>query len=86
MTMIRAYPANEAQIGDIIVYHMRIEEHPVDPTRLWHGTILMVLINTADRSQQRFYMVRSHEYPDCTELIYPPQVVNFSPQTYLLRE
>lgn len=66
---------NEAHIGDILLYKMRLEDLPTNPAQIWYGCIKHILVEISDSSQPRYYIVQSLEHPDCEEWVYPQQVI-----------
>jgi hypothetical protein len=75
MTLLRQLP-NELQVGSILLYTLRAEDLPTHPEKIWHGLIKHILVDIADSSQPRYYLVQSIEYPDCEELVHPTQVTS----------
>ncbi|MEO7020158.1 MAG: hypothetical protein ABI234_08420 [Ktedonobacteraceae bacterium] len=75
--VIRYYPTCKPKIGDTLAYIMHPDDLPINASRLWHGTVLRILVDVNDRSQRRSYLVQSHEYQACTELVDSRQIVSF---------
>jgi hypothetical protein len=66
------------RIGDTLIYKLRPSERPVEPDRLWHGTICHILVDCYNKST---YFVESKEYPGCYEMVYAFQIVGCNPAT-----
>ncbi len=77
--MIRTSLNDEARVGDTVLYHLRSQDNPIDPLKIWHGRILDILLRINDRAHICYYHVQSLEYPDCDEIVYPEQIVGFEP-------
>lgn len=75
----------EEHIGDTLLYRLKLrQDNPATPTealRLWRGRIIRILIDSADRSQDRYYLVQVLEpgFEGCEEVIFPFQVAGFEP-------
>lgn len=64
--------------GDIVLYHMRLQDGPIEPLAIHKGRILDILTSIYDQEQKHFYHVVSLDegmaYAD--EIVFPEQVVS----------
>ena len=69
---------HEATIGDVIGYTLALGDLPIVPDKIWHGRVMEVHRNRADRVIS--YFVQSIELPETEgERVYPFQVVSIEP-------
>ena len=68
----------EAMIGDVMSYKLAPSDLPIVPDKIWHGRVMEVHRNRADRVIS--YVVHSIELPETEgERVSPFQVVSVEP-------
>jgi hypothetical protein len=80
--IIRKQPHDRAEVGDILLYRLKLSDNPVDPYRLCRGKILCI---QTDERNKRDYFVESFDAPsdwfdyEKREMVYSSQVYGFEP-------
>ena len=75
--VIRSMPGRHAQVDDTLIYKERPDQKPMNPEDLWHGIVKVILVDVADKHQERYYIVHSIEWLGEVQIVFPSQAVSF---------
>lgn len=78
---VRGQIQDQAQVGDILIYHLQPTQRPVYPGQRWLGKITSIHTTMYNKCS---YFVGSLEFPGDSEMVYLAQIVGYIAQPGLV--